>query len=258
MFAQIRELHLYRDFLRQYTLQQIRSRYQDSVLGFLWTWLNPILTCVTFLFVFSFVSQVDLRSFGLFFLSGYIPWMFMTAAVGIGGNSIVGNTGYVTRIYVPNLIFPLSTTLVQLIDLMIGMLVIAMVFVALGAAWTPSLLVLPVSLVLVVAFTLGFVLIMSTATVFMRDILLLWASVSFVWFFLTPILYPLSKMPKEAQGWMELNPFLPFVRLFQEPIAFGRVPSMDVFAAAGLIAGIVLIAGFVTFSRAQKHFYLYL
>src|SRR6266511_3528312 len=99
MLEQFREILEYKEFLWQFTAQQLRSRYRASVLGFFWTLLNPTLICLALGVVFSYINSWDMRTSGLFFFAGYIPWSFAVNATNGATGSIVGNTFYVNRIY---------------------------------------------------------------------------------------------------------------------------------------------------------------
>src|ERR1700731_990150 len=108
----------YRGFLREFVLQQLRQRYQSSVLGFLWTLLNPLLVYASFCLIFSVINRWDLKSYGIYFFSGYMAWTFFSSASLLAADSVIANAVYVTRVYVPKAVFPLSSIAVSLIDLL--------------------------------------------------------------------------------------------------------------------------------------------
>jgi ABC-type polysaccharide/polyol phosphate export permease len=258
MRTALQELIEYREFLKQYVLQTLRSRYRSSVLGFFWTLLNPLLTCVVLSIVFSYINRVDLRTFGTYFFSGYIPWMFFLAATVAGTSCIVGNAAYVTRIYLPKVIFPIWSTLVGVADLLAGLLIVFGVMLFTQAPFTPALLVLPFSLLLLILFSLGLCFLFGALNVFVRDFQFLWTAVTFLWFFFSPILYPLTNIPEGARAYFAMNPIVPFLQLFQDPISRGLFPPGTAFVYASIYTAVSLVAGTFFFVRSQRSFYLYL
>jgi ABC-type polysaccharide/polyol phosphate export permease len=254
----LRELLQYREFLVQTILQQMRSRYRGSVLGFLWTLLNPLLTVAILSVIFSYINNWDLKTFGLFFFSGYVPWLFFCNSASMATGAIVGNHFYVTKIYVPRLVFPLAVVALNLVDLGVSLMALLALAFLVGAHITAAWIWLPVSIVLTVLFTIGVSLLFAAATVFLRDFQFLWSNLSMMLFFFSPILFTLERIPPSARPYFELNPILPFLRLFQNPIFDGRAPAPETLALATAQAVVSLLLGYGVFVRAQRSFYLYL
>jgi ABC-type polysaccharide/polyol phosphate export permease len=258
MSTALAELVEYREFLLQYTLQSLRARYRTSVLGFLWTLLNPVLVCLSLSLVFSYINRVDLRTFGLYFFGGYIPWMFFVGATSNGTFSIVGNTHYVTRIYLPKVIFPVWATLVVTVDLLAGLVVVLALVVAMKGPITPALFILPLSALILFAFCVGLSFLFGAINVFLRDFQFIWASIAFLWFFFSPILFPMSNIPVNIRPYFYLNPMVPFLDLFQYPISQGILPPPQAFLYSSGLALAALLIGVLFFVRSQKSFYVYL
>jgi lipopolysaccharide transport system permease protein len=258
MLDELKRLAEYREFVKQFALQQLRVRYRGSVLGFVWTLLFPLLTCVSFTLIFGYISHADLKSYGVYFLSGYVPWLFFVNSASLANGSILGNANYVSKILVPKSVFPISSVFMSLVDLLAGLLALAIVMVFVSAPFSASLLIVPVSVVLTAAFTLGVCLLFASLNVFLRDFGHLWAVVSFLWFFFTPILYPMKNIPAGPRQYFELNPILPFIRLFQNPISNGTLPDPQTFLLAAVYSVASLLLGFTFFARQQRRFYLYL
>ena len=124
MTRQFKELYDYRDFFFQLVYQQLHQRYSGSVLGFLWTLINPLLIYASFSIIFSMINHWDLKDYGIYFFSGYMFWNFFANSCLHGAESIVGNAGYVTRLYVPRMLFPFASLAVNLVDLGAGMLIL--------------------------------------------------------------------------------------------------------------------------------------
>lgn len=258
MLEELKNVIEYKEFLWQFTAQQLKTRYSGSILGFLWTLLNPVLSCLAFAVVFALINRWNLRTTGLYFFAGYIPWFFFVNATTSATFSIIGNAQYVTRIYVPRIIFPLASLLVNLADLLAGMLVVFAYMIIFGTGFSPALAIIPLGIVLFWVFALGIGFMFATVNVFLRDFQFLWTSVSFLWFFFTPILYPMSALPETVRPYFEANPVLPFIRMFQQPICDGVMPSIETLGLALLYSVTVLIVGVTAFTRSERSFYLYI
>jgi ABC-2 type transport system permease protein len=258
MLDELKQLLDYKEFLRQFTAQQLKTRYRASVLGLFWTLLNPVLTCLVLSTVFSYLNKWDMRTTSLFFFAGYMPWLFFVNGTMGATSSIIGNTHYVNRIYVPRLIFPIATTLVNLTDLAAGVVVVLGYMGLVGASFSPALATIPISILVMGVFALGVSFLFAAVNVFLRDFQFLWASVSFLWFFFTPILYHITVLPTRVRPYFEMNPVLPFIRLFQQPICDGALPPLATFGLAILYSVTMLGVGLTAFSRSERSFYLYL
>jgi lipopolysaccharide transport system permease protein len=254
----IREALDNREFLKEFTLQQLRSRYRNSVLGYLWALLIPLMLFATFAFIFSVVNRLDSRVYAPFFFAGYLPWLLFVNTANSATTSVVGNAHIITRIRAPKSVFPVSALLVNLIEFG-GFVVATLVLMALlKAKFTFAMLFVPVAAAILVVFVLGIAFLFATIQVFFRDFMFLWSTLSFLLFFCTPILFPLTQVAPVFRHYFELNPLLPFVRMFQEPISKGVLPSLETIIVSMLYAVVLFVFGSAVFSRAQKSFYSYL
>jgi lipopolysaccharide transport system permease protein len=258
MLTQLRDCLEYRDFFVLFVNQQLRQRYQSSLLGFLWTLLNPLLLFISFSLIFSVLNSADLKVYGVYFFSGYMAWIFFSTSSAAAAESVITNPGYFTRVRVPGLLFPLAAVAVNLVDLLASFVILAGLMAVMNAPFAPALAVLPISVVLLVAFVCGIGMMFAVLTVFIRDFRHLLSSILFLWFFFSPILFQLDKVPARSRVFFEWNPFLPFLRLFQAPIS-GRVfPDGRDWLLSGLLAAACLVLGCVAFVRNQRKFYYYL
>jgi len=258
MLTPLRELFRYREFFAQIVLQQIRTRYRGSVLGFLWTLLNPLMVFLSLSFIFSYINHWDLKTFGVYFFSGYVPWTFFSNVTLGATSAIVGNSLYVTRIYAPRLIFPLATVAVNLVDLGAGLAILAALVLIMGAPVAAAWVVVPLGVLLLALFAAGLGLLFAAMGVFFRDFQFLWSNVAFLLFFLCPILYPVERLPPSAREYMQLNPVVPFLQFFQEPVFGGKMPSLETVFYALFLAVAAAVAGYATFVRTERRFYLYI
>jgi ABC-type polysaccharide/polyol phosphate export permease len=258
MIQQFKELYDYRDFFFQFVYQQLHQRYSGSILGFLWTLINPLLVYASFSIIFSMINHWDLKDYGIYFFSGYMFWNFFANSCLQGAESVVGNPGYVTRLYVPRMVFPFASIAVNLVDLGAGMLVLFGLMAFLGTPFTAALLALPCFILIATIFAGGAALLCAACNVFLRDFRHLLSAVLFLWFFFSPVLWKLDGMPSQARGYLYNNPVLPFLTLFHDSIWRGHAPAASVILASCGLALVTLIAGVLVFAKKEKDFYYYL
>lgn len=251
-----KELVEYRQFLREFVLQQMRSRYRSSVLGFAWTLIVPLVTLASIGFIFSFLNP-DMKSFWPYFLGGFVAWTLVSSAIGSCVGAIVGNMSFVTRIYAPKIVFPVGAFVVALIEGAAFALAALFLLALFGHHFATSAFFLPLSVAILLPFLLGVCLLVAAANVFFRDVGFIWTAFSTLLFMCTPIVYRLEAMPASVRPLLEANVLYPFIRLFQDPL-IGSVPPADIAFTAAVYAAIMLLVGAAVFKRSQKSFYLYL
>jgi lipopolysaccharide transport system permease protein len=253
----VHELIDYREFLASQVQQQLRQRYQGSILGFLWTLLNPLLVFASFTLIFSQLNRSDIGDYGMYFFSGYLMWNLFANSATAAAESVVGNPAYVTRTCVPKAVFPLAAVAINAVDLTAGFAIVLAIAAFLGRiSWT--MFFIPVAAVITLVFVAGIAFLCAWCNVFLRDFRHLLASFLFLWFFFSPILWKASAMPGRISPLVNWNPIVPFLRLFQGPIWGGVLPTgTDVGITIAISAGVFFL-GLVLFVRSESEFYYYL
>lgn len=242
-----RELYRHRTLLGALVLRDLKVRYRGSVLGYLWTLANPLLLLAVYDLVFTRYTQaVDLADYPLFLFVGLLPWLWLAGSISVGANAIVGGSSLITRVCIPPQVLPAVTVVSTLVNFALALPV------ALVAAWVvgrppgSALALLPVAVALELVFLYAVVLALATLTVRFRDVSFLVQSGLAMWFFLTPVAYPLASVPEAHRGLVLANPATPILLAFQEILFFGQAPSVGTLAAgaawalAGLVAGVRL------------------
>lgn len=230
--------------------QELRVRYQRSVLGFFWTLLNPILMMLTLTVVFSQLLGQDPRSYAILLFAGMVPWGLLSCALTDCAFCIIVNEGLIRKIYLPKMIFPLTRVLINLITTGFSFAALFLLLIPLGAPFALPMLLLPIILALFALFTLGLGLIVATLNTFYRDCSHLVTVFLQAWYFATPILYPAKTL--DGVPWLIwLNPAYPFIRLFQVVISERAWPSLSLFSAAAGIATVCLGVGYAAFKSNE-------
>ena len=248
-FSALWEFRLvFRHLLRQY----VSLRYRRTVLGFLWTLINPLLTMAVTATVFSLMMKMPLKGFAVFLFSGLIPWALFSGCVMQGGMTLLENEALVKKIYVPRQTLVLARCSSLLVDAILSFACLFIIALVLGAQFSPALLVLPIAFLLVFVFSCGIALIMALLSVFLRDTQQIVSILLQAGYFLTPIIDPLDIVPARFHPLMLANPMYYFVELFRLPIHDGVVPSMQTFGIAGACALVSAVLGILVFSKYDK------
>ncbi len=233
--------------------QELRVRYQRSILGFFWTLLNPLLMLATLAMVFSHLFKTEIRNYPLYLMAGMVPWSFLSISLNDSAVCIIVNEGLIRKIYLPKLVFPISRVLIGLMTFVFSLGAMFLLLWPLGARPSPSMLFLPLIIGLFAIFTLGLSLIVATANTFFRDCGHLVSVFLQAWYFVTPIIYPVNGdvFPESARWIFRLNPAFYFVELFHDVLYSGRWPRLGLLTVATAIAVASLGVGYAIFKSHE-------
>jgi len=247
----------FRELLRNLILKELKLRYRRSVLGFVWTMLNPLLMMVVITVAFSTIMKFSMANYSIFLLSALLPWtMFIQATTG-GLRSIVDNAHLIHKVYVPKAVFPLAVVGSSLVNFFLSLIPLFLLMVALGVPLRPAVLILPLAIVILAIFTTGTALIFSCLNVFYRDFTHMTPVLLSAWFYLTPIIYPINILPASYQPYLKLNPMYHVVKSFRSALYYGHSPSLLSLGYAGLFAMLLLVVGWFIFQRYEHDFVFY-
>ena len=252
--ADRRELVPFWPVVQNMVVQELRVRYQRSILGFLWTLLNPLLMLGTLSIVFSHLfARGEIGNYALYLMAGMLPWNFFSNGLIEGAMCIIANEGLIRKIYLPKLVFPLARVLGGLVTFTFSLGAMFLLLWPLGARPSWSMLFLPVIIALFTVFTLGLTLIVATANTFYRDCGHLISVFLQAWYFVTPIIYPVdSKLfPEGAQWLFRFNPAYYFIELFHDVFCGEGWPRFGLMAAAAVIAATSLGVGYAIFKSQE-------
>jgi len=244
----------YRYALLSMVKTELKVRYRRSFLGFFWSLLHPLLTMTVTSIVFSYIMRFELEQFVIFLFSGLLPFSFCSQSINLSSTSIINNEGFIKKIYMPKLIFPLVTILSNFINFILSMTCLFIIGTFIGIQVTKALLFIPVSLFLLLCFTLGGALITSSSVVFYRDLTHIYDVILATLFYATPILYPLKFLPVQLQTILKYNPFYYIVELFRKPIFENSIPGWDILIGGIFVSMLFLCTGYTIFMSLEKRF----
>ncbi|HEB12128.1 MAG TPA: ABC transporter permease [Actinobacteria bacterium] len=266
MISQFKNLFSYKELLLNFAKKELKVKYKNSVLGFLWSLLNPILMMLVFTFVFTFAFKIDPEALGIdnypiFFLAGLLPWNFFNASVVGSTTSIVGNASLIKKVYFPRELLPVSITLANLVNFGLEMIVFVG-FLLISGFFNPRFLsfykFFPYLLLLVpilFIFTLGISFLVSALNVYLRDIQHLVGILLMVLFYSSPIIYPI---PPGGFGRFTiiylLNPMTAIVLSFKDALYYLRTPSFNLVMYSIVVSIVVFLFGYYIFLRLEPEF----
>ncbi|MBM3297248.1 MAG: ABC transporter permease [Candidatus Aminicenantes bacterium] len=253
-----KELFSYGDLLVNLALSELKLRYRGSALGFLWTVLNPLFFLLILAAVFSLIIRFQVENYTIFLFSGLVSWLMIQQTVIIATASVVNNQHLIRKVFIPKLVFPLSSVLARYVD-HAALFVILIIFMGIyKAPIRASLVVVPYILLLHFVFSLGLSLLLAVAYVRLRDVQQIVAVVFQALFYATPILYPLDVLPENFQAVIRWNPIYYFVESLRWPVYRGAFPPNSILIAATGLAAAALVLGYVLFVRNEKAFVFHL
>lgn len=256
--TEVIELLNYKDLLWNLVARDLTVRYKRSVLGFLWTMLNPIINTIVFTVIFSTIFRFEVKDFIIYFLSGYQLWNFFAQSTNVASRCILANGPLFKKIYIPKSIFVLSSVLSGLINFMFTLIpLLALIFI-IGRGFQLSMLFLPIALLMTIIFTIGISLIISACSVFFIDIVEIYSVILMPWMYFTPIIYPVDIVPPKYLPFLKLNPMYYLVECFRLPIYMGQLPGPQLILGAVLVSVGALLIGYWVFSKLEDEFVYYI
>lgn len=248
-------IYRYREMLINMVRRELRGKYKGSILGFLWTFINPLLQLVVYTIVFSNIMRMGVSNYEIFLFVALIPWMFFSTSVLSGAGSIIYNQSLVTKIYFPREILPLSVVTSNFINMIYcSVIVLAVVLFYHMNLNLEVWFMLPVIAFIEYILVIGIVLIVSALTVYFRDLEHILGIIIMAWQFLTPVMYPESFVPSQYQVILYLNPMTPIIISFRDVLYYGKMPVVENLVYAFLWSLIIFICGFLLFGKLQKDF----
>ena len=242
----------YHELILLLTYREIRIRYKQTLLGVAWVVLQPLLQMVVFTFVFSRLGQIssDNTPYPIFVLTGLLPWTFFAGALSRGVPIIINYPGLVTKIYFPREIFPIFATLGLTVDFLCSFCMLLVFFLFFQIPYQSGILTSFLIIFVLMVFTVGFLFFASTLNVFFRDATYAVSLLSQVWFFMTPVAYPLSKVPEKLRFWYDLNPMVGLVTSYRELLLNGHLSDPQLLIRSSAISIVVFFLGY----RFLKHY----
>lgn len=257
MIRQIVEMYRkYGFLLSQLVERDFKTKYRRSVLGILWSLLNPLMIMIVQYMVFSTLFRFDVPNYSVYLLSGIVMFNYMAEATSQAMTCIIQNASLINKVYIPKYIYPFSRVLSCGVNFLFSLLALYIVIIATGMSVTFPHIAILYGIVCLFVFICGVSFLLASMMVFFRDTQFLYSIVLTIWTYLTPIFYPESILPPAMLTFMKFNPMYHFIRFIRFIILEGGIPDPKAWLYCAVFAIISLITGITVFKRTQNKFIL--
>ena len=252
-----------RYILQQLVTKDFKLRYRRSILGVVWSVLNPLLMMIIMSFVFQYFLRSNLEHYSLYLIVGNITFALMNDATNGGLRSIIDASSLLKKVKVDRWVFPVQKVFSAAVNFAFSLIAVAIVMVFDGVMPTIHVLWFVVGLVLVMLFSIGIGLFIGALAVFFRDMIHLWSVVLTAWTYLTPIFWDLSLLtnsnaPRIVVWIVKANPMYNYLEIMRSAFVYHNNPSVTVLALAAIWAVIALVVGIAVFKKTEHKFILYI
>lgn len=249
-----KEIYKYRELLKSNVKKEIRGRYKNSILGVLWSFLNPLLQLLVYSIIFGALLAGGDKTYPIYICVALIPWTYFTTSVSASSFTIIGNADIIKKVYFPREILPISVVTSGAVNFFISTIIILafVLFSGLGITW--YIVLYPVVLLVQYVLQLGIAFIVSSITVYFRDLEHIIGVVLMAAFYATPIVYKLEQLPHNLQIIMQLNPMTHIINAYRSIFYYQQMPSFKSLGILFVISIALLIVGYMIFRKLQKGF----
>ena len=255
MIQRVCDIYAYRDMIYSLVRRELRGRYKGSVLGFLWTYINPLCQVIVYSIVFSVIFRVNIEKFYLYLIIGMMPWTFFNTCVQGGATCIRAQSDMVQKIYFPREVIPISYVTSAFVNMLLSFIIVFLAVLVSGFGFNLKALVfLPIIMIFEYFLALGIALIASSITVYFRDMEQILSVIMMAWIYVTPIMYNMDFVPEQYRSLLVLNPMTPIVEVYHQILYYRIMPTPNFLLLAGVTSIIVFIIGAIVFARLDRNF----
>jgi len=249
-----KRIYNYRELLKTNVKKEIRGRYKNSILGVMWSFLNPLLQLAVYAIIFGALLSGGDPTYHIYICVALIPWTFFTTAVSQSSFTIIGNGDIIKKVYFPREILPISVVTSGAINFVISTIIILAFVVFSGIGLTKYVILYPFILFVQYILLLGIGFIVSSITVYVRDLEHIIGIILMVAFYATPIVYKLEQLPSNLQTLMKLNPMTHIINAYRDIFYNQTMPNIRILLLLLLYSTLLTIIGYFIFKKLQKNF----
>lgn len=250
----LKEMFHYRGMLINLVRRDLRSRYKGSILGFLWTFVNPLLQLAVYSLVFPHILRVNVDNYTMFLFVALLPWIFFSSSVTSATTSIVNGANLVKKIYFPRFVLPVSAICANFMNYVYSLVIVFPALFFAGTKLTWNVFWLPVVLLVEFLFILGIGLLFSALYVKYRDVEHIVGIVVFSWFYVTPVIFPIESFPEKVSAFLKFNPMTSIIISVRNILLYGRQPDWIWLTYSFVCGMIVTIIGYLVFKKGDRTF----
>ena len=249
------ELWRYRDLLMLLAWRDISARFRQSLVGYGWAVLKPLLTALIYTLIFSVFVRIETDApYTIFAFSALIPWMYFASSLSSVTGSVVSGGSLLTKVYFPRLVLPLASVIVGLVEVLLQLVVLAglMAWYQYMPGW--PLLCLPLFIALTVLTALAFGVWLTAMNVKYRDVGMAVPFLIQIWMYLCPIVYPITLVPEKWRGLYAINPMVGVVEGFRWSLLGSEAPNWQMMGISFCVMSALLVAGLIYFKKVETTF----
>jgi len=232
-------------------IRNLKEKYVGSLLGVLWSLINPVLIMLAVAFVFTQVLKTEIPKFPLFVLSALLPWFFFSNSLSESTVSLFRSNDLLNRFVIAREIIPLSIVLANFLNFLLGFLLLLPVFALFNPAALQGFLFLPLVMILHIFFTAGISLFLSVGGAFLKDLSQILNVCLMFLFWVTPIFYPLNAVPQGYRGMIAANPAAHYVLIYRSLLYEGKLPGLGLWLPAAIFSLVFFAAGYAFFAAKE-------
>lgn len=256
MTTYVQNFLIFQPLLKELIARDIKVKYRKSVLGVLWTLLNPLFMMIVLSVVFSNLFKFDVEYFPVYLLSGQLIFNFYSEVTTCSMSAIIDNGPLIKKVYVPKYLFILARTFSSTINLLASFTALIVVMLAMRVELHYTVLLVWIPLAFIVAFSLGMGLLLSAIAVKFRDIMHLYSVFVTALMYLTPVIYPMSILPEWLKPIVLLNPLTNILQMFRGVMMYNSLPGIKSILIAAVECVVMLVIGLYVFYKRQDSFIL--
>ena len=251
----LRELYQYREMIASLVRKDLKGRYKGSVLGFLWTFINPLLQLLVYTVVFSIIMKSGIENYYLHLFVALVPWIFFASALTTGSHLVLDQKNMIKKIYFPREVLPVAYTTSSFCNMLFSFIIVFVVIAVmrLGVSWAALPWLIPVMLIQYI-LVLGINFITSSVTVYCRDLEHIMGVLSMAWMYLSPVVYGIDFISQDWMRYYMLNPMAPLIISYRDILYFQTAPNPMLLLRALLESLVILALGLLIFEKLQRRF----
>ena len=247
-------LYSYRELLKTSVRKDVRGKYKNSFLGVLWSFLNPLLQIAVYAFVFGKILNVGEENYAVFICCGLIPWTFFSTAINRSSFTIIENGGIIKKVFFPREILPISVVTAECVNFFISTIIILGFVLVTGVGFSWHIVFYPLVLLVLYVFLVAIAFLVSSITVYVRDIQHFIGVFLQLMFYATPIAYASSRVPASFQWVVKLNPVAYVIEGFRDIFINHTMPNLIGLGILFVISLAMFIINYAIFEKLQKNF----
>lgn len=251
----LKEIVSYREMIFSLVRRDLRGRYKGSVLGFLWTFINPLLQMLVYTIVFSVIMKNPMERYYLHLFVALVPWIFFSTCITAGSKCIISQKDMVKKIYFPREVLPIAFTTSQFVNMLFSFIVIFTVVIISGVGISlKACAFLPIVMLSEYILAMGMTFIISGLTVYFKDLEYILTIFSMLWMYLTPVVYGISSIPEQYMFLFNINPMTPIIVAYREILYYKSIPDIGTILHVLAVGVGILAIGCIVFPISKRRF----